>query len=352
MAIEQIQVRTNLPGPKPGSVLSPSYMTDEINLPHGADKAAQVVDITVDAAPVAGSVVSYFIEGELISHTVLSGQDETDVALALEAAHNANPLARGLMTASSATDTVTLTANVSRESFAVEGGLQVSVVEATPASLGAAFPVAVAVYQNNGLATTVRPSGTTTATIVASALAATIPTHLSLSLGGEVFTVTRVGAGGGDTDAQLATAIRALVDALPGFSASGTGANIIISASEPFQVISRGTSLGAPTFSAVGVALEAALLGISRYLYDEEQASIAAAGALAIPAKRDVVCVRRGVVAVDSAPSASRGGVVYVGVGTNAETGKFFDASGANRSPLPRTAAQWDGPNRLMLTLA
>jgi hypothetical protein len=352
MAIEQIQVRTNLPGPKPGSVLSPSYMTDEINLPHGADKASQVVEITVDAAPVAGTVVSYVIEGETISYVVGVAEDETDVALALEGLHNANPLARGLMTASSALDVVTLTANISRESFVVAAGEQVAVAETTPASLGAAFPVAVAVYANNGLATPTKPSGTTSATIIASALAAGVSTSLSLSILGKVYALSHTAPGGGDTDAALATAIRALVNALPEFTATGTGANIIITAAEPFEVVARGASLGVPTFTAVGVALQAALLGISRYLYDEEQASIAAAGALAIPAKRDVVCVRRGVVAVDSAPSASRGGVVYVGVGTNAETGKFFDASGANRSPLPRTAAQWDGPNRLMLTLA
>lgn len=353
MAIEQIQVRTNLPGPKPGTVLSPSNLTDEINLAHGAGKAAQVVEITVDTAPAPASVVSYIIEGELISHVVGALEDETDVATALAALHNANPLARGLMTASAATDTVTLTANVSRESFSVDAGEQVAVVEATAASSGAAFPVARAVYVNsNGLATPLLPSGATSATIVTSALAATIPTHLTLTQNGQSVTVTRVGAGGGDTDAGLATALRALINALSGYTATGTGANVIISSDQPFQVTSFGTSLGAPTFTLVGVALSDALRGISRYLYDEEQASIADSGALAIPAKRDVVCVRRGVVAVDSAPSAVRGGVVYVGAGSNAEAGKFFSASGANRIPLPRTAGQWDGPNRLMLTLA
>lgn len=264
MAIEQIRVRSNLPGAKPGTVLSPPYLTDEMNVPHGVGRAAQSTTLTLSADPADGTTYSYLIEGELITHTVGVGDggagEEDAAAVALAAVHNANPLARGLMTASAAAGVVTLTGNVYREAFDVENVSGTVVATAAAAADGGSFPVAVATYLTaDGLATTVKPAGD----------------------------------------------------------------------------------------------LGAVLRGISRYMYDEEQAVKADRSAMAIPPRRDVVYVRRGVVAVDTAPTAARGGLVYVGTdaGPNAETGKFYAAAGAGRTVLPQTAAEWDGPNRLLLKL-
>ena len=100
--------------------------------------------------------------------------------------------------------------------------------------------------------------------------------------------------------------------------------------------------------------IEDVLAGIAAYRYDEEKKDIGGRGGdqtLEIPAYFDVYYVRRGVVGVQTAPDATKGGVVYVGVDGDDE-GQFFAEDSADRTEVPRSVLSWDGPNRLQLKLA
>lgn len=255
--VEQFAVRTNLPPFKAGTILSPPYLTDTMNLPHGAGKAAQ--EITLEVTGALSAAYSVQVEGETVTYVPESGDDVADIADGLEALLNGNPLIRGLFSAESdGTDTVTLTALLTRVEYDVQvvAGA-ITLVETTAATDGGVFPVAVAVYVENGLARQA-PS-------------------------------------------------------------SGTKQNII--------------------------------RGVSVFQYDEEQPSVASGADMAYPARFDVLYMRRGVVGVDTAPDAVKGGIVYLGV-DNADDGKFFATNSADREPLAATQAEWDGPNRLLLKLA
>ena len=255
--VEQYRVRDRLPRFKPGTILSPPYLTDTMNVPHGSGKAAQSIEIEVTAA--TSDEYAYTVEGEEIRYVTESGDTVADIADALEALHNANPLTRGLLVAESdGTDTVTLTALISREEYevsAVEGAI--TVTEEVEAADGGPFPVGVAVYVEGGLARQAPSSG------------------------------------------------------------------------DPEDLIR----------------------GVSVYQYDEEQPAIASKEDMAYPAKFDVLYLRRGVVGVDTAPDADKGGIVYLGV-SGGDEGKFFTENAGTREPLAASQAEWDGPNRLMLKLA
>lgn len=97
--------------------------------------------------------------------------------------------------------------------------------------------------------------------------------------------------------------------------------------------------------------IEDVLYGAVAYTYEEGEQQV---GGGPIPAsvdpRRQAYVMRRGVM-IYTAPDAEPRGVVYVGTGTNDEQGKFFTEAGADRTALPVSAAEWDGPNKLRLKL-
>lgn len=174
MGIEQFSVKTNLPRFKPGTILSVPYLTDAMNVPHGADKATQAIAIEVTDAN-EGELYAINVEGEIVSYIAESGDTEEDIAVALAEEANGNPLVRGLFTAEASEATgdwfVDFTANKTRGQYEVsivEGSLDLT--QTTEGSEGSRFPVAKALYINvDGLASS-EPSTPGTAALWVSEL--------------------------------------------------------------------------------------------------------------------------------------------------------------------------------------
>lgn len=169
-SIEQIRVRTELPRFKEGTVLSPPYLTDEMNAPHGDGITTQVVSLEVTAA--SAKVYSFAVEGEMVSFEAEGADTTQTIAEGLAAAANDNPLVRGLVTAAAEVDGtdwfVVLEANLSREQYQVEtADADLALTEPITGSAGDRFPVARAVYIRDGIASVV-PSVPATAALWAS----------------------------------------------------------------------------------------------------------------------------------------------------------------------------------------
>lgn len=172
-SIEQIRVRTELPRFKEGTVLSPPYLTDEMNAPHGDGITTQVVSLEVTDS--GAKTYTFAVEGEVVSYAAEAADDAEAIAGALAAAANANPLVRGLVTATAEVDNtdwfVVLTANLSREQFEITtDDADLALTEPTAGSAGDRFPVARAVYIRNGVASA-EPSAPGTAATWASEVA-------------------------------------------------------------------------------------------------------------------------------------------------------------------------------------
>lgn len=145
-----------------GQVTSPPSLNDERAYAHTAGRALQTYNIVVDASPTPTTVYSITVLGTTVS-AIASGTRATDVA-ALVAAFNADPLLRGVYTASnSGGTTVVITAN----SYGVDHELTVddestselTLSEATAPADATTIPAGRAVYRDgNGGITLTNPS--------------------------------------------------------------------------------------------------------------------------------------------------------------------------------------------------
>lgn len=93
--------------------------------------------------------------------------------------------------------------------------------------------------------------------------------------------------------------------------------------------------------------IEDQAVGFSFFDYEHErQGTNAVPG---VPPGYLVRCLRTGSVIVADGSNAVYGDIVYVGTGANA--GLLFNASGANRSAIPKWAMRWAGPNEVEILL-
>lgn len=137
---------------------------DEINFPHGGDKAKQVIrlDVATPAATV-GQTLGILLEGYPVS-IVATGTLATDRA-ALRTALLADPIANGFIESAvtSGTDFLDLTMRVAGYAVEVEADPNSDaspvISETTAESFGSRFPFGRATYVTNGLATLTKPSG-------------------------------------------------------------------------------------------------------------------------------------------------------------------------------------------------
>lgn len=150
---------------------------DEMNFPHGGDKAQQVIRLNVeDASASAADVIGVTLEGYPVAYTA-TGTLATDLT-GLRAALLADPIANGFIDsiaiidadADTTDDTLALTMRVA--GYAVEVGplpdadALVTISEATAESFGSRFPFGRATYVTNGLATLTKPAGDLDAVLV------------------------------------------------------------------------------------------------------------------------------------------------------------------------------------------
>lgn len=165
MAVEQLTVRnvSDRIGLE-GQVVSPPHMNDERNYPITEGRAKQVLDVDVAGGGSGDQTVTVFGEPVTISATGTQGTDVT----ALKDAINANPIARGIYTATESGGTkVVLTANEYFVDGSISGaepditvsGDALTLSEDTAASDATQLKVARAVYfDGSGGITTTNPN--------------------------------------------------------------------------------------------------------------------------------------------------------------------------------------------------
>jgi hypothetical protein len=331
-----------------GQQYDTSHNNEEIDFVNAHPQATQLTTLTVNASA-DNTDYEFQVNGVPVKFRSLStGNTTTTIAAGLAAAANASPLIRGQVKASSNAAVVSLESIAPGIAFTVtESDTRIDAPVAVRAAAEAsAIPFgrlcirgaesSVSPYGNR-LGRLASSAGLTAhvVEITATALAATIPTHLSIEVEGQVFTVTRVGPGGGDTNTALATAIKTLLDASDlndWIETTRDAAVLTLTARVPgvtFRVLSVGTSL-AVTDITEGDDINELALGVSLRTYDEEGNEY--------PANAGAAAMKRGGVWVEAAAAVASGGKVYVHL-DGANAGKLYGVGGANRALLKN--AKW-----------
>lgn len=143
-----------------GQVISPSHMNDERNYPITEGRALQVWTILMDASPDAADVYNINILGETVSLTV-AAETQAQAVDDLVAKVNANPIMRGVFTASNTgpDTTITLTANNFGTDVAVTidgtGAADLTLSEDTEPADATQIGIGVAMYYDGSGSVTV-----------------------------------------------------------------------------------------------------------------------------------------------------------------------------------------------------
>lgn len=344
MTISQRTVRDRRMPAFIGQQYDISGNNEEIDFVNSNPQATQLTTLAVSASA-DSTDYEFAVNGVPVKITSPgTGNTTTTIAASLAAAVNENPLIRGQVKATSAAAVVSLEGTYPGISFTVtEDDARIDApVAVRAAAEAAAVPFgrlcirggdsSLSAYGNR-LGRLASATGLTArvVTLTASAIAATIPTHLTIEVEGETYHLAHVGTGGGDTANELATAIRALINDKAGLTdlvtATGATDKVIITsnvAGVQFRVTSLGTSL-ADVVTTEGDDINALALGVSLRAYDEE--------ANEYPPNAGVAAMKRGGVWVEAAASVTDGGAVYVHL-DGANAGKLYGAGGTNRALL------------------
>lgn len=165
MTISQLSVDQFLDKARVGQILTADFLEDTESFPQGADKAAQVSTITVNAASNATAYeVELSADGEVfarVAYTSDASATEAEIADGLAAAIVADYIAASIVTpVSDGVSVVTLTARSVGEEFGVSvNSADLAVAASTPATDGTEIGFGLAVYVTNGIATLTKPTG-------------------------------------------------------------------------------------------------------------------------------------------------------------------------------------------------
>jgi hypothetical protein len=142
-----------------GQVISPSHMNDERNYPITVGRTTQVWNIAMDATPDSGDIYNVHVLGETATLTV-DAEDQEEAVDALVAAINANPIIRGVFTATNVSNTtVRLTANSSGTDIEVTisgtGAADLMLSGGTAGAAATQIPIGRAMYVDGSNGVTV-----------------------------------------------------------------------------------------------------------------------------------------------------------------------------------------------------
>jgi hypothetical protein len=359
------------------------YTDPTVRRGDGINSGGQVAQVGTIVVTTATDSATYSFTLNGVAFAVVNGTSSTTttVATLIAAAINAEPLVRGQVTATSATATVTITANTAgtRGAFTLtESDSKITGTEASTAAADAStVPFGVALVS---LGTTATPASGALATIerkvqvpTTSVFTAQVQTlaisYVSTAVievavyeirGAErIFIASAITAMATDQDTSLDALVTALNAKMPAntvdFAADNATATAIVGTAEilgfefdlEFHHNSTSTE---PTVTktlttgpSVSTSLHRAFLGITEYSQaDEANALTSTSGSY--PANAGVVYIKRGCVWVSNSESTgpALGGDVYVELAPGSTAGQLYAASSATRVALSKRVATWE----------
>lgn len=358
MTISQITARSIRPVAQAGhqSEVNSNDRTDwAIN---SVPQTKQVTTITVGGSPGSAQEYTITINGVDVVTTAPTGSPTTgDVAIAMAAAINAEPLVRGAVSAVRSSATVVVTSTVPGLAFTLtESETDLSLASTTANDEADAIPmgrlvVSTSVDSDDGieklcsLPTTSAVSAQVDSYVLTYDAAVNI--IVSINVLGEQYEASHTMAT--DVDTSGAAIVAALNAILPAESVvatylSASDTMVLTAEIEGLSFVSSVTfGPGRDTGAAVKTStagkptdLSLAAAGVSILCYDEE-VTTAGGTAISYPANAGVKYLVKGKIWVTSTESISKGDRVYVELAT----GLFFKSSGTDRVLLPVNKAVW-----------
>lgn len=339
MTISQRKVRARrLPG-KVGQHYDISALNEEVDFTNAYPQATQITTITVTGA-VDSTDYAYQVDGVEVTANSGVGATTTTIAAALAEAHNANPLVRGQVVASSAAAVLTLESTYPGLEFTVTENDANLDAPSTTQSAATAEAIPFGVLCIRGADSELDPYGNRLGRIASSSgLTAQSVTLTHGEVSGALVTLRIDGTlyeGSGANAAALVASINGAVPA-ESVTAAAVGAAVTITvdtAGDQFELVAYSGDIGL-TSQEAGDVVDDIALGVSLYTYDEE-ANLD--GEIGYPANAGAVALRRGRVWVESDVAVSESDPVYVQL-TGDNAGELYKTRAAGRARLTR--ARW-----------
>jgi hypothetical protein len=340
-----------------GMLVMASMLNELDTVINKSPQAKQVGEIVVDTA---ANDTDYTVTINGVDITITSDADGTkpEIAAALAAAINAEPLVRGQVEAESdGVDTVTLTGTFPGLAFtASDADANLTTTEEVTAAADAeAIPFGRLVcstgYTDEGNKHGFLAKSTLLTAQVATLTVDYVATELygvEVEVDGERYGV-EVAADTDDatTSAAIMTALNLKLPANTVVATNPSATTVVLTAEvagKPFKVstwqkIGTAASLSvAHTTRSVATDVTKAAVGVSLHTYDEEIP--AGETEASYPANAGLKVCRKGLIWVENSESPSVGDPVYVELAAGANSGKFYKTSSATRVLLPN--ARWE----------
>jgi hypothetical protein len=340
-----------------GMLVMASMLNELDTVINKSPQAKQVGEIVVDTA---ANDTDYTVTINGVDITITSDADGTkpEIAAALAAAINAEPLVRGQVEAESdGVDTVTLTGTFPGLAFtASDADANLTTTEEVTAAADAeAIPFGRLVcstgYTDEGNKHGFLAKSTLLTAQVATLTVDYVATELygvEVEVDGERYGV-EVAADTDDatTSAAIMTALNLKLPANTVVATNPSATTVVLTAEvagKPFKVstwqkIGTAASLSvAHTTRSVATDVTKAAVGVSLHTYDEEIP--AGETEASYPANAGLKVCRKGLIWVENSESPSVGDPVYVELAAGASSGKFYKTSSATRVLLPN--ARWE----------
>jgi len=346
-----------------GDILANDRVADGVN---SGGQAAQVSTIAIPASPTNSATYTVTVNGTACAYTADASATQAEVGDGLEAAINATPVVRGLVSAAYAGGTLTLTSVWPGTDYTftvtATGGTGGGAI-GTPSTATAAADsdtidfgrALISLSSDKGAAQVQKPS--------ASALTAQVQTHTIASATGGVFSgwvrvngkVYQWGSEVHDTNADttaenIKDAINAVLPANTVVATRSTADVVLTADEEGVEFDAEISATGAAGASATkayttgpsaATSLARSLFGASVRRLDVENLT-ETGGDPEYAANAVVECLRRGTIRVqrDTSETISPGDEVYISI-ASATAGRFYNTAGADRVWVPPSVAVW-----------
>lgn len=334
-----------------GLLYSSSGSSDTVTKLNDAPRAAQVQTITVDTAANSTTYTQY-LNGVTLTYTTDSSATTTEAATALAAAITAEPLLNGDVTATSATNVVTVTARNAGTAFTITAAAHFTVATTTANAASASVPFGVLVVRDGTSSSNAREvvSGAMTAQVAVLTPTVVNSARYTVTLSVEDTEYTGVYDSDGTATAQeiVEGMTAALNTALPVQSVVVTEDDATLTltselAGKFFEVVELTgfalTSDTGPTNFATDVNKVALGLSLESLAYERSSS-----GTIGYPANSAMSVLRKGSIWVQvQVATVDPNDPVYVGVTSGTTQGLWSNAGGTGYIRLDPAKFSWDG---------
>lgn len=356
-------IRSRFPQGKVGKPVEVNVNDVTRTLINSDPQAVQVTTYTVDSAS-NSTTYTLTVDGFTASYTSDASATTAEIAAGIKAAIDANPSITGRLTATVASNVVTLTGNYPGISFSASDSSGDTTIATTTAAATADAVAFGRLMVTGGYQTD--EANELGKLCKAAAFTAQVATITVDYAAGEVYYISiqmtdgsaplTVAVAADTDDATTATAIRAALNAImPANTVLVTGATdqVILTAEVPGKAFITSVGLKSGTIARLALVettprsystdVNIAARGISLFSYDVEVPTVAGTEA-SYPANSGVQVMQKGLVWVSNSQDPTFGADVYVETGVTADNGKLFTTSSSTRIRL--TGAKWERNER------